>query len=602
MTNYKFNDITLRPEYQQPIHDATIEHCKQGNKPAFVAASVGAGKTINIAALAGHIVNNGGRVLVVARTGELVRQNSKMAWKMGVKNSTYSASLNSKSIFYPVVFASEKTLAGALDTDFKALQFNALLIDECHEVPWQDISTGGDSQYAKIINHFLALNSKMRIIGYTGSPYRGKEDILGPFWTKKLYDVSTMWLVGIGYLVPPVFGFGDDAHKYDLSQWTPSQNEHDASDFSSTQLAEMQKHVTKDKQLTQIIMEEVVEICSKRSGGVMITCAGKKHCEQVAEFLPRNSYAIILGTTKASLRAQALEDARSGKIKYILQVGCLTTGVNVPSWSTSVILRRIGSLTLLTQLIGRILRILEDEDIENGFEKTDGLVLDYTDTFESFGDIYGNPLLDKARAFKAEKENTSQECPKCKTLNSEYAVRCIGSADNDDGRCEYFFQSSMCFACNTQNAPTARNCRKCNAILIDPAKALKNKAYTDADWKQVIFGSTTWTRTKAGDGIKIQYRLNSLYTQNGIETQEVATEYFKPFSAKPYDKQRWQNFVIKSINGARFRNTIFGMRTIEQIINNKSMFDEPEYITHRINEKNFSIINRRKFRSGREVA
>ena len=131
MNNYKFNDIELRPEYQQPIHDATIEHCKQSNEPAFVSASVGAGKTVNIGAIAGHVQNAGGRVLIVARTGELVSQNSKMAWKMGVKNSTYSASLNSKSTFYPVVFASEKTLAGGLESDFIDKPYNVLIVDEC---------------------------------------------------------------------------------------------------------------------------------------------------------------------------------------------------------------------------------------------------------------------------------------------------------------------------------------------------------------------------------------------------------------------------------------------------------------------------------------
>ena len=608
MNNYKFNKVELRPEYQQPIHDVTLNHLRESNDPAFISCSVGGGKTISIGAIAAHVSSLGGRVLVIARTGELVSQNSNMAWKMGVKNSVYSASLNTKATFYPVIFASEKTLCGGLHTDFVSLAFNMILIDECHMVDDEDVTAliagklddeKEPSQYAKIIKHFLNLNKKTKIIGYTGSPYRGKKDILGNFWKKKLYDVSTMWLVSIGYLVPPVFGFDKNANSYDLSEWQPTGGQNSTSDFSSRQLSDMQKALTKDKQKTQIIMEEVTAICNNRSGGVLITCAGRKHCEQVAEFLPPGSWAVVTDKTSSKSRAQALVDARSGAIKYVLQVGCLTTGVNNPVWDTSVILRRIGSLTLLTQLTGRILRILEQEDIDNGFEKTDGLILDYTDTFESFGDIYDDPLLEQARAHKSTYQGTPQECPKCSTSNSEFAVRCIGQADNDDGRCEHFFQSSMCFKCDTENAPSARNCRNCNAVMIDPAIALKNKAYTEADYKEVL--EMNWSKTKQGDGIKIEYRLNSIFTKNGQEFQEVAKEYFKPFGDKPHDKQRWKAFISQSINGYKFKNIALQARTIGEIIKNKAIFDKPTHITHRVNDKGFSIINRRKFLSGREA-
>ena len=99
----------------------------------------------------------------------------------------------------------------------------------------------------------------------------------------------------------------------------------------------------------------------------------------------------------------------------------------------------------------------------------------------------------------------------------------------------------------------------------------------------------------------IEYRLNSIYTKQGIESQEVAKEYFKPFGSKPHDKQRWNAFVLQSINGQRFKNMAMQMRTVGEIVQNKAIFDRPTHITHRVNEKGFSIINRRKFLSGREA-
>ena len=600
------NGVTLRPEYQIPMHEASVKHCKESLDPVIIDASVGAGKTVNIAALAKHVNDLGGSVLVVSRQGEIIESNSKMAWRCGLKNSVYSASLGTKSTFYPVIFGTEGTISRSLTTDFKDRKFDLMLIDEAQNLDHVDLSEALDpkstkseyTQYTKIVCHFMRINPKMRIIGYTGSPYRGKEDIIGSFWKKTIYQVSTMYLVGLGYLAPPTFGFGDSLHSYDLSEWTPDQSTASASDFSGKELAAMQRKILKEKQVTQIIMEEVIEI-TKNRGGVLITCAGKKHCEQVAEFLPAGSWAIVTDSTSTKDRRQALIDARKGTIKFVLQIGCLTTGINIPPWSTSVILRRIGSLTLLTQLTGRVLRILEQEDLDNGFSKSDALTLDYTDTFSSFGDIYDDPMLDRARTEKAKQSNETQDCPLCEQPNSMYAVRCIGQSETeDDGRCGHFFKFNMCFRCNTMNSPSAQNCRKCKAIMIDPAEKLKGKAYTDDDYKKVL--SMEWEPAK-GKGLWVKYYLDSIYTKQGIESQEVAKEHYDPFSTEHHHKVRWNNFLESHINGTSWRFAVKKMRSIKQIIHSKAMFDIPTHITHRLNEKGISIIARRKFLSGREA-
>lgn len=620
MSQIDLNGWSLRPEYQQPIHDITVQHCKESHEPAVVSASVGAGKTINIAALAKHISLRGGRVCVLARQGELIEQGSNKSWKVGLHNSVFSASLNMRSTSRPVIFATEGTMANSLKSTFayheatmEAKQslafFHALLIDECHHVDWQDTLKcieameagkdylGGDfTQYAKIIAHLKKVNPKIRIIGYTGSPYRGRTDIIGEFWKSKLYDVSTMFLVSLGYLVPPAFGFGDDKHRYDMSKFDPDPGE-GAHDYSAKELHEMNRIATKNEDLTKLIVEEVVEATKDRNG-VLITCAGKKHCEQVAKYLPVGSWSIITDKTSTKARRQALIDARTGKKKFTIQIGCLTTGVDIPPWDTSVMLRRIGSLTLLTQLTGRVLRILEPEDIERGFEKSDALILDYTDTFASFGDIYDDPLVEKAQAAKSKSEGRKQECPLCHTENSEFAIRCIGGDSNsDDGRCEHFFKGSMCLACKTMNAPSAQTCRKCEAIMIDPAKALKGKAYTDEDYKPVE--RMTFEKGEKNGILWVKFDLNSVIHVNGEPKPEVAKEFFYPFSDEHHHKQRWRSFVTAHVNGQKFRQAAFNLRTVSDIIKNKAIFDKPTHITHRIGKHYQSIVSQRKFLSGR---
>jgi superfamily II DNA or RNA helicase len=172
-------------------------------------------------------------------------------------------------------------------------------------------------------------------------------------------------------------------------------------DYTKKELQEMDAKIQSELTMTERIMEEVVQRCKNRNG-VLITCAGKEHCKQVAQCLPKGAWGIVTDQTPTNKRREILRKAKSGELKYVIQVGCLTTGINVPVWDVCVILRRIGSLTLLTQLIGRVLRTLKQEHIDAGFEKSDALVLDYTDTFESMGDFFDDPILDKALARKAQ--------------------------------------------------------------------------------------------------------------------------------------------------------------------------------------------------------
>ena len=113
MTEQNQNKNKFQPrDYQLPIIESIINHCrKPNNDPAFVDISVGGGKTAIYAFIADHVAKKGGKVLVLARQGELVEQNSNFAWKAGVDNSVYSASLKRKSMYYNTIYGTEGTIA-----------------------------------------------------------------------------------------------------------------------------------------------------------------------------------------------------------------------------------------------------------------------------------------------------------------------------------------------------------------------------------------------------------------------------------------------------------------------------------------------------------
>lgn len=600
----------LRTEYQLPAHIATIEHCKSSAEPAYHNMSVGAGKTINIGFMCQHVTNKGGKVLVLARQGELIQQNSDDAWSIGVKNSIFSASLNKFSTVFDCVMGTEGTVANHLLNAFSQWVPSLLLIDECHHVDWQDVEScvaamravdnfydAEFGQYAKIIAHFMLKNPKLRIVGYTGSPYRGTDSIKGGFWKHQLSDVGTLRLISLGFLVPPVFGFGDDEHHYNLEEFKPSGGE-GAHDFTPKELAAMGRKLCKERTMTEQIMDLVQREAQNRLG-VLITCASKKHCEQVSECLPAGTWGIVTDDTSTKARKTILDKAKAGELKYVIQISCLTTGVNVPRWDFLVILRRIGSLTLITQLVGRVLRHLKPEQQSAGLIKNDALVWDFTDTFESLGTVYDDPMLTQAMAQRSgDKRADMIECPKCATLNSKYARRCSG-IDLKNQRCDHFWQFRECKACGAHNDTTGKECRECHAVLIDPNTKLLGKAYTDADFKPVL-------RFKAspgkGDNLIITYELDAEFSDDGIVKNEVAREFFSPFSTQPHIKNMWYRWLMQHAPLPDKKNQIIRFRTAAEIsaaINQHA--EAPTHITHRINDKGYSVINRKKFASAADV-
>ncbi|MFW0778511.1 MAG: Hint domain-containing homing endonuclease, partial [Rickettsiales bacterium] len=335
--------------------------------------------TIMLGTIANHCQNVGAKCLIMADQGELVEQNSDECWNMDTKNSIYSASLGRKSTHFPVVVGTSGTIVKSLEKSFKDWVPHIVLIDECHRVNWRDcMSDEPTTNYGRILKWFKHLNPRLVVVGVTGTPFRGTESIKGPFWQHKIGEsINREYLVDNGYIVPTVFGFSDT--QYDLDGFAP-RHEFGTEDFSASELAEMERLMSVDT--TAKIMQEVIQVAPTRNM-VMITCASERHCKDAARHLPDGSYGIITQSTRKKERKSILDKAKTGEIKYLLQIGCLTTGLNRPLIDTSVILRRIGSLTLLIQLLGRGMRLLKQEHIDAGIHKADHLVLDYSGTMEA---------------------------------------------------------------------------------------------------------------------------------------------------------------------------------------------------------------------------
>lgn len=613
-------EIEPRP-YQWLVYEKTAEVIRKFGKdpkPSFVTASVGAGKTIMIAMIARRFQDMGWEGLVIARQGEIIEQDAEELWNLSVKNSLFSASLGRKSTAYPLIAGTEGTIINGLfdknDDSGNILSKGALsdfcpryiLIDECHQMNWEDVvSESPETQYGVIMTE---LNRRCKakyghdviVIGYTGSPFRGTDSIKGAYWKHEIVNIDTKYLVDIGFLVPTIFGLHDidDLH-YDLSAFEASGSD-GTQDFTSEQLKQMQKEILEQGTLTQKIMLKVMELTKNRNG-VLITCAGKKHCQEAAKYLPEGSYAIVTEDMGQKARRKALKDAYTGKIKYVFQIGCLTTGVNIPLWDTSVILRKIMSLTLLVQLLGRGMRLLKKEQIDAGCHKEDHLVLDFSGTMFELGQIYEDPILEEAEAQRSKRSGEQVPCPKCGTMNSPYARRCIGKdALSPDGRCEEFFSYIRCGfdkhgirifddGCGTKNDPTARYCRHCDHVLRDPNAALNERAYTDNEWADVMDFKVQLT--KDGEGILYRYWINRCDGKEGW-----ANEVFYPYGGATHMKNMFKvKAVFPHLDDKSMAGKILKCQNAKQFMMYAGLIKAPKRITHRINDKGRDIIHRKDF-------
>lgn len=452
----------LRP-YQQEVLDQLKYRLKETEHPLLVNASVGAGKSLIIAELLRVIEFAGWRALCLTMNSTLIRQNAETYIAQGGHAGIYCAALHMKNTDEPVIFASPMSVRGSIKRSgkFSKIPFNLIIVDECHNINVNDKNT----TYMRIFNHYSilaqALGHKLRFVGLTGTPYRGKgHTIVGEklFFKEEVCAISAEWLIDNSYLTPPLWGYCEKESQYDFKQLKVNS----LGKFNSNDLEEA---INKKPRLTAKIMAEVAAIVKNRKGA-FIFASSVKHCQECAEWLPPEETAIITGDTPDKLREEYIAYARRGKIKYLVNVNVLCTGVDIPSFDTVVFVRPTESLVLYMQCLGRGLRLA------NG--KTDCLILDYAGNLDRHGDI-DNPVINKALQFRGKDDpDYCIECFNCNTMNTLMARRCIGN--KEDKRCDHWFEFKECLYCGIKNDIVSRHCRSCQGELLDPNRKLNDKA------------------------------------------------------------------------------------------------------------------------------
>jgi DNA repair protein RadD len=462
---------TLRT-YQQEAVDSTLNYFRKRPNPAVIVLPTGAGKSLVIAELA-KIAK--GRVLVLAHVKELVEQNHLKYESYGLHAGIYSAGLNQKDSEQKVIFGSIQSVAKAKDAFFK--DFTLVVIDECHRVGLEP-----DSQYAKVITQLKLNNPRICILGLTATPYR-----LGLGWiynyalrgeTKTqdlrffkhcIYDLPLEYMISNKYLTPPV-KVDIPVTSYDFSELIEGGQ--------SYTMAQLEEALHKQRRLTPLIIKNIIDITeSDQRQGVMIFSSTVKHAQEIMNHLPPEQARLVVGTTELSERDQIVHDFKKKAFKYLVNVSVLTTGFDAAHVDVIAILRPTESISLYQQIIGRGLRL--------DTNKKDCLVLDYTGMGHS---IFSPEIGEKKPT--SESVEVQVPCPECGFVNDFWGIvdedgnlvehfgrKCRGGHVNADTYeltpCDYLFRFKICTQCSAQNDISARDCRSCGCVLIDPDTKLK---------------------------------------------------------------------------------------------------------------------------------
>lgn len=533
-------------DYQQKAVDAAITWMKRSVEPAVLDLATGAGKSFIIALIADWLSENTGKkTLVIAPSKELVEQDYEKYLHTGNPASIFCASIK-KCLRHNVIFGTPQTVSNSIRKFGSG--FACVIIDE---------GDGITPTLKKVIEHLRKKNSKLRVLGLTGTPYRlstgyiyqydqddrpmPEQSCIEPYYFKLLYRLSASELIEQGYLTPP---HADLEHMqgYDTSNLELNRlGKFDAKQIEQT--------FEGKGRLTSMIVADIVQKSYNRNG-VLIFASTVQHAHEVLESLPQGNSDIICGSTGKIERELIIDRFKRRQIKYLVNVKVLTVGFDAPHVDVVAILAATESVRLMQQIIGRGLRLVDpalagNVDAIAKSEKPDCLVLDYAGNIERHcpdGDLF-NPVITATKS-TGEKVPINAKCPACNFINeftarpnddnleinefgyfedlageqldmpAHYGRRCYGYtlSNGTYDRCEYRWSIKECHECEHENDIAARYCEKCKAELVDPNEKLsiefsklKRDPYSATSDKVLSWYPQVWVSQAGNTTLRIDW-------------------------------------------------------------------------------------------------
>lgn len=305
--------------------------------------------------------------------------------------SFYCAKMGKKRLHGDVVFGSIQSIYN------KAAKLqhipHLILIDEAHA-----ISHNETTQYRKYLNDIQAINPRVRIIGFTGTPFRSDSGYLhmgkSRLFTDIVYNVSILKLIEYGRLCEPITPMVNT--KMDTSGVGTRQGDYITSALSKA---------VNTSEITASCVAEMLQYKDTRHKWLVFT-VDKAHCLSVYEAIKASGVTCryINSDVSDAEQIEIIQQYRRGDYQCLVNVAMLSTGFNVTDIDMIGWMRPTKSPVLYIQGIGRGLRA--DPRKENL------LFLDFGGVVDELGPVDQVRIKDKPES-NGDGEPPSKVCPEC---------------------------------------------------------------------------------------------------------------------------------------------------------------------------------------------
>lgn len=364
--------MKLRP-YQDDAISQIKQYYQNGVKKVLLIMPTGTGKTAVFSSILKMTYEKNNQAIMVVRGKKLVDQASQRLFSMGVDHGCIQANHWNQKPAAKIQICSIDTLARRNiipPADF-------IVIDEAH--------LARSNSFEWLINNYP--DAYFLPVTATPNVKKGLRHIADEY----VQPITFTEAVEQGFLVAPKY-FAPTKLNLENVKVKKSTGDYD------------------EKELEQImdqdaIYGDIIEHWQSlgQSLPTLCFCVSVEHSKKIRDQF--ESYGIaaahIDAHTKDSERSDTIERLEKGEIKIIVNVGCLTTGVDIPCIQNIIFARPTKSYNLYIQMCGRGTRPYKNKD---HFK-----ILDHANNISAHGFIENEPEVDleaKPKRAKQEIEKT----------------------------------------------------------------------------------------------------------------------------------------------------------------------------------------------------
>lgn len=384
-------------DYQRAAIDIGIyAYYAENTGNALVVVPTAGGKSLIIAKFLHEVYEQwpDQRILILTHVREIISQNYTELTELwpDAPVGINSAGLKSRDLQSPIIIAGIQSVHKHAQL---LPRIDLVIVDEAHLIPRNQTT-----MYRRLLSDLAELNSYMKVIGLTATPFRLDSGMLhrgeDALFTDISYEVSVRTLIEKGWLAPPRTLRAN-------AQIDTTGVGTRAGEFIAGEL----EAAATDPGTVNYIADEIVRNGENRYGWLLFGC-GVQHAEMMRDAIIARGItcACIFGHTKPKERDSIIRAFKAQEIQALSAMNVLTTGFNAKHVDLIALARPTKSTGLYIQMVGRGLRTFPG--------KRDALILDFGGNISRHGPIDAPRVHNKAGT--GDGEAPMKTCPDCQAV------------------------------------------------------------------------------------------------------------------------------------------------------------------------------------------